>query len=30
LLMLVTVTLILILEKCVGLDRVVGQGVFRS
>jgi putative spermidine/putrescine transport system permease protein len=29
-LMLVTLALILVLEKFVGLDRVVGQGVFRS
>lgn len=29
-LMLVTLALILVLEKLVGLDRVVGQGVFRS
>jgi putative spermidine/putrescine transport system permease protein len=29
-LMLVTLALILILEKFVGLNRVVGQGVFRS
>ncbi|MBV8652454.1 MAG: ABC transporter permease, partial [Alphaproteobacteria bacterium] len=29
-LMLVTLALILLLEKLVGLDRVVGQGVFRS
>ncbi len=29
-LMLVTLALILVLEKFVGLDRVIGQGVFRS
>jgi hypothetical protein len=29
-LMLVTVLLIVILEKSVGLNRAIGQGVFRS
>jgi hypothetical protein len=29
-LMLVTLALIVILEKFVGLNRVIGQGVFRS
>ncbi len=29
-LMLITLALILVLEKTVGLNRIVGQGVFRS